>query len=68
MDEGVNREVEMEGLLIGANLTREKVIAEICPECPFKTGFCEFRMKLWLDDPHLASVCKGMRAWVRKNN
>jgi hypothetical protein len=41
---------------------------EISPECPFKTGYCEFRMKLSLADPELAFVCKGMRAWVTKSN
>ena len=67
-DEGFIREVEMKGLTLGAELPAQKVYEEICPECPFKTSCCEFRMKLWLDDPDLAFVCKGMRAWVRRSN
>jgi len=68
MDKGFIREVEMKGLTLGAELGPEVVSKEICPECPFKTSICEFRMKLWLDDPDLAFVCKGMRAWVTKSN
>jgi len=67
-DEGFIREVEMKGLTLGAELPAQKVSEEVCPECPFKTSYCEFRMKLWLDKPNLAFVCKGMRAWVTKSN
>ncbi|GAI75056.1 unnamed protein product [marine sediment metagenome] len=64
MDKGFTREVEMKGLTLGVELGPERVSREICPDCPFKTSFCEFRMKLWLDNPDLACACKGMRAWV----
>jgi hypothetical protein len=68
-NEGFIREVEMKGLLIGTDLTREKVIAEICPECPFKTPFCQWLLeKVWLPDEKARFVCKGMRAWVTKSN
>jgi hypothetical protein len=68
MDKGFIREVEMKGLTLGAELGPEVVSREICPECPFKTGFCEWRMKLTLANPELVFVCPGMRAWVRKSN
>ncbi len=66
--EQMRLDLDVQGLMLGAGLTAEKVKAEICPECPFKTSICEWRMKLWLDDPDLAFVCKGMRAWVTKSN
>ncbi len=62
------REVEMKGLTLGVDLPAQKVYEEICPECPFKTGFCEWRMKLTLAHPELHFVCPGMRAWVSKGN
>jgi hypothetical protein len=68
MDKGLIRELEMKRLLLGAGLPARKVYEEICPECPFKTGFCEWRMKLTLADPEFRFVCKGMRAWVTKSN
>ena len=69
MDKGFIREVEMKGLLIGADLTKEKVIAEICPECPFKTPFCQWLLEnVWLPDEKARFVCKGMRAWVNRSN
>lgn len=61
--------LEVQGLLIGAGLTREKVIAEICPSCPFKTFFCQWLLeKVWLPGSDVNFVCKGMRAWVTKSN
>ena len=61
--------LDMQGLMLGAGLTREKVKAEICPECPFKTSYCEWMLEeVLLDKPNLAFVCKGMRAWVTKSN
>ena len=68
MDKDSIREVEMKGLTLGAELGPEVVSREICPQCPFKTSYCEFRMKLSLAKPELVFVCKGMRAWVRKGN
>ena len=68
MDKGLIREVEMKGLTLGVELGPEVVSREICPECPFKTSYCEFRMKLWLDKLDLAFVCKGTRAWATKGN
>ena len=68
MDKDFIREVEIKGLTLGAKLGPERVSREVCPECPFKTSYCEFRMKLWLDEPNLAFVCKGMRAWFRRSN
>jgi len=68
MDKDFITEVEMKGLTLGAELPAQKVHDEICPECPFKTLYCVFRMGIWLDKPDLAFVCKGMRAWVTKSN
>jgi hypothetical protein len=69
MDKGFSREVEMKGLTLGAELGPEVVSREICPECPFKTGFCVFIMSLWLEKPDTSGfVCKGMRAWVSRSN
>ena len=68
MDEGVIREVEMKGLTLGTELPAQRVYEEICPECPFKTSYCEFRMSLSLAHPELVFVCPGMRAWVTKSN
>lgn len=68
MDNDFIREVEIKGLTLGAELPAQKVYEEICPECPFKMGFCEWRMKLTLAKPELVFVCPGMRAWVRKSN
>ncbi len=68
MDKGFIKEVKMKGLTLGTEWPAQKVYEEICPECPFKTSYCEFRMKLWLDKPDLAFVCPGMRAWVTKSN
>ena len=68
MDKDSIREVEMKGLTLGAELGPEMVSREICPECPFKTGYCEFRMKLSLAQPELRFVCSGMRAWVNRSN
>jgi len=68
MDKGFIREVEMKGLTLGAELGPEVVSKEICPECPFKTTYCEFRMSLSLAHPELRFVCRGMRVWVRRSN
>ena len=68
MDEGFIREVEMKGLTLGTEWPAQKVYEEICPECPFKTSYCEFRMSLSLAHPELVFVCPGMRAWVTKSN
>jgi len=68
MDKEFTREAEMKGLLLGMELPAQKVYEEICPECPFKTGFCEWKMKLTLANPELLFVCKGMRAWVTRSN
>jgi len=58
----------MKGLTLGAELGPEVVSREICPQCPFKTSYCEFRMKLSLAKPELVFICKGMRAWVTRSN
>ena len=68
MDEDFIREVEMKGLTLGAELPPQKVHDEICPECPFKTAYCEFRMSLSVAHPELVFVCPGMRAYVRRSN
>ena len=67
-DRVLEEALEMKGLTLGTEWPAQKVYEEICPECPFKTSYCEFRMKLWLDKPDLAFVCKGMGAWVTKSN
>jgi len=68
MDKDSLREVEMKGLTLGVELGPERVSREICPECPYKTRYCVFRMSLSLAHPELRFVCKGMRAWVRRSN
>ena len=45
--------LDVQGLIIGTDLTREKVIAEICPECPFKTPFCQWLLGVCLSNPRL---------------
>ena len=61
--------LDVQGLLIGIDLTREKVIAEICPECPFKQPFCQWMLeKVWLPGEGVRFICPGMREWVRKSN
>ncbi len=66
---GFIREVEMEGLTLGAELGPEVVSREICLKCPFETRFGVFIMSLWLEKPDTSGfVCKGMSAWVSKGN
>lgn len=67
-EEDFIRKVEMRGLTLGVELGPEGVSRDICPECPFKTSYCEFRMKLRLEKPDLAFVCPGMRAWIIQGN
>ena len=71
--ENIPAELQMLGLTQGANLPLEKVENEICPECPFKTPFCEFYLQMWKHLNELAGevvsfVCKGMRYWVTRSN
>lgn len=68
MNKGFIREVEVKGLTLGVELPPRKVYEEICPGCPYKTGYCVFRMSLSLAHPELHFVCPGMRAWIRKSN
>ena len=61
--------LDMQGLMIGADLTVEKVKASICPECPFKTPFCQWLLeKVWLPGSNVGFICKGMRAWIIQSN
>jgi len=60
--------VEIKRLMQGAEIPLEKVRIKICPACPFKTPFCEFRMAVSLYNPGLGFVCKGMRAYISKSN
>lgn len=61
--------LDVQGLIIGADLPVEKVKAEICPECPFKTPLCQWLQKeVWLPDSRVGVVCPGIRAWVTKSN
>jgi len=64
MTEDFMREAETLGVELGAEMISQK----ICPKCPFKTFYCEWRMKQSLAKPELVFVCKGMRARVRKSN
>ena len=67
--EQMRLDLDVQGLMLGLGLTREKVIAEICPDCPFKTPICQWMLeKVWLPSSDVAFVCKGMRAWVTKSN
>lgn len=63
------QQVEMKGLMLGAELSPEVVSKEICPQCPLKTPFCQWMLeKVWLPDSNVGFVCKGMRAWVTKSD
>jgi hypothetical protein len=53
---------------VGAELSPEKVAADICPDCSSSSSYCQFRLKIWLSNPELAFVCPGMRTWVTKSN
>jgi len=69
--ENIPAELQMLGLTQGANLPLKQVKDELCPECPFKTPFCEFMMRIHIDElanEGLTFVCKGMRHWVTKSN
>ena len=67
--EQMRLDLAMQGLLLGAGLSVEKVKAEICPSCPFKTPICQWlQEKVWLAGSDTSFVCKGMRAWVTKSN
>ena len=62
-------ELQILGLTQGANLPLEKVKGEICPECTYKTPFCEFMLRIHTGElAGLTFVCKGMRHWVAKSN
>lgn len=61
--------LEMKRLLSGLKgLSHEKVKAEICPQCPFRSGICDFMMELALNDVNIRFACRGMRAWVTGSN
>jgi len=64
-------ELQILGLTQGANLPLERVRNELCPECPFKTPFCEFMLRIHMDELEskgITFVCKGMRHWTTKSN
>lgn len=60
--------IEMNGLMLGANLTAEKVKEEVCPQCSFQQPICKWRLNLWLADSNTTFVCPGMRVWIAQNN
>lgn len=69
--ENIPEELQMSGLIQGANLPLEQVERELCPECPFKTPICEFMLRIHIDElakKGITFVCKGMRHWVTKSN
>jgi len=69
--ENIPIELQMHGLMQGANLPLQQVRDEICPECPYKTDFCEFMMRIHievLEKEGTTFVCKGMRHWVTESN
>ena len=69
--ENLPENLQIRGLMQGSSLPLKQVKEDICPECPYKTAFCEFMMKLHMDglaDKGLRFVCQGMRHWVTKNN
>jgi len=60
-------DLDVQGLMLGAGLTVEKVKAEICPGCPFKTPFCQWLLeKVWTPDSDVSFICKGMRLGLFK--
>jgi hypothetical protein len=63
------KEVELiiKGLTQGANIPLEQVLKEICPECSYRTVFCQSMIKL-AEDVGGRCVCKGMRHWVKNTN
>ena len=62
--------LELQGLMLGANLSLEEVKEKICPECEFHTSFCDFMLAIHLShvENGLSFVCKGMRHWATKSN
>ena len=63
------REVEIKGLMLGIELGPEVVSREICPQCPFKTEFCQWLLEnVWLPGGEVRFACPGVRAWVRMSN
>ena len=61
-------DIELKRLMQGAEIPIDKVYQEICPGCAFKTGFCEIRMAISLENAEIGFVCRGMRAYVAKSN
>jgi hypothetical protein len=65
------REPSNPGTNAGQCLPLKQVKEERCPECPYKTAFCEFMMRIHMDglaDKGFRFVCQGMRHWITKNN
>jgi hypothetical protein len=63
-------ELQIKGLMQGANIPLKQVKDEICPKCPYKTPMCPFLMKIHEDAVNTGArfVCKGMRHWVTESN
>lgn len=40
--------------------TSQDVKNDLCPECPFKTGFCQWLLSIESEIPDSRSICKGM--------
>ena len=63
-------ELELKGLVQGANLPLEMVKNKICPNCSFKTPFCDFMMgiKEKAQESGTRFVYNGMRYWLGRGN
>ena len=60
--------IEISRLTLGANILPQKVLDTICPGCPFKTGLCEWHMKLAIKNEGMRASCRGTRAWIIQRN
>lgn len=66
--ENLDIELELRRLMLGGNIPAAKTRSLICPDCPFKTSFCEWRMSLVENNDDTRMSCKGTRAWITQRN
>jgi hypothetical protein len=68
--ENIPIELQIHGLMQGADIPLQKVKEEICPECPYRIPICDFLLKIHEEMVNKGArfVCKGMRYWVTKSN
>jgi hypothetical protein len=47
--ENLPENLQIRGLMQGSSLPLKQVKQEICPECPYRTAFCELLMRIHMD-------------------